>query len=309
MISGLSRSSAELLVSVCICTFKRSSIRYTLESILAQQLPRNVEIEIVVVDNDPECAGKSYVEKALQGKSITYTYLSEPVPNIAHARNAAIEKARGDWIALIDDDETADPDWISRLVDCATNHKADVVMGLVEPQFINGTPDWIIQGRFFQRSLPPNGTSIRDGRTGNALIAGSIIRNGMRFDPDFGRTGGEDTDFFERILASGRRMVSCPEAIVREIVPKERASMNYLFMKSWRAGGLTTRLWSKHKAGSSKISYCLANMVKLIVSGIAALTLLPFGRSWWLPQSMRMLAQLGKLVALCTPQNSSFNRS
>jgi succinoglycan biosynthesis protein ExoM len=46
-------------------------------------------------------------------------YVHEPICGIARARNAALDKATelgADWIAMLDDDEVADPRWLANLM-------------------------------------------------------------------------------------------------------------------------------------------------------------------------------------------------
>ena len=51
-----------------------------------------------------------------------------------------------------------------------------------------------------------------------------------------GRSGGEDTNLFYRIRRSGGRLVWADDAIVRECVPVERATIPYLMRCSFRGG-------------------------------------------------------------------------
>ena len=52
---------AGMLISVCICTLKRSSVIVTLDSIAGQTLPSDVEIEAIVVDNDSDRSAEGLV--------------------------------------------------------------------------------------------------------------------------------------------------------------------------------------------------------------------------------------------------------
>ena len=47
------------------------------------------------------------------------------------------------------------------------------------------------------------------------------------FDPNLGRTGGEDADFLGRVERSGGLFVWCNEARVYEAVPIERQTLTY----------------------------------------------------------------------------------
>src|SRR6185437_13081094 len=47
---------------------------------------------------------------------------------------------------------------------------------------------------------------------------------GLSFDPAYGRTGGEDDDFFRRMAAAGATLVVTDRAKAWEDVPLERAT-------------------------------------------------------------------------------------
>jgi hypothetical protein len=66
---------------------------------------------------------------------------------------------------------------------------------------------------------------IRTGYTCNVLIdrARPEIR-GLRFDPALGRSGGEDSDYFARVVLMGGRISYAPDALVTEPVAGERLS-------------------------------------------------------------------------------------
>ncbi len=93
-----------MLISVCICTYRRPGVVNTLQSVLAQRLAPGLEIEIVVVDNDPLKSGEQTINAFAANCPVPLRYASEPVRSIAGARNRALFLARGDWLAMIDDD-------------------------------------------------------------------------------------------------------------------------------------------------------------------------------------------------------------
>jgi glycosyltransferase involved in cell wall biosynthesis len=64
--------------------------------------------EVIVVDNDPAGGGAEVVEAVRQRyPDLNIRYSVEPQKGISFARNTAASLATGDFIAWIDDDETA----------------------------------------------------------------------------------------------------------------------------------------------------------------------------------------------------------
>jgi glycosyltransferase involved in cell wall biosynthesis len=198
-------------------------------------------VEVVVVDNDSDRSAQETVRAAQGVGNLEINYDCEPEQNIALSRNRAIRNASGNLIAFIDDDEWPMRDWLVRLYGTLTVSVADGVLGPVLPDFPEGAPDWLKKGQLFNRRRHATGTPIsaEDARTGNMLVRRSVFVEGdVWFDYAFGRTGGEDSDFFWRQFRSGRVFVWCDEAGVYETVSTERWTMLYHVKRFLRSGTL-----------------------------------------------------------------------
>jgi hypothetical protein len=76
-------------------------------------------------------------------------------------------------------------------------------------------------------------------RTGNVLLRGKLFQDPThRFNPKYGRSGGEDGDFFRRVCERGARFVWCHEAAVCETISEDRWLASYYLKRSMRIGGL-----------------------------------------------------------------------
>jgi len=229
-------------ISVCICTFRRPALLDRLLCALERQIAEEAfTFDVVVVDNDAERTAESTVGAARQRGIIDVRYDCEPEQNISLTRNRGVRNATGTLIAFIDDDEAPVPGWLAALYGTLNTYSADGVLGPVIAEFAPGTPEWIQRGPFFQRRRLATGTAIsaKDARTGNLLLHRSIFADGEPwFDPAFGRTGGEDSDFFWRQSRTGRRFVWCDEAAAYEVVPPERCTASYHVKRYLRSGTL-----------------------------------------------------------------------
>ena len=78
-----------------------------------------------------------------------------------------------------------------------------------------------------------------DGRATSSSNVPSFTTGATWFDPAFGRTGGEDSDFFARQLRSGRVFVWCDEAVALETVPPERWTAAFHIKRFWRSGTIS----------------------------------------------------------------------
>jgi glycosyltransferase involved in cell wall biosynthesis len=200
------------------------------------------DYSIVVVDNHRTASAQPVVESFARQSQIPISYYVEPEQNIALARNRAVENARGDFIAFIDDDEFPPNNWLLNMFTSCTRFAADGVLGPVKPHFDENCPSWIIKAKVCERPTHPTGMIMHatDTRTGNLLLKREIFDDvDNRFDPQYGRSGGEDVWFFVKVIGKGRVFVWCDDAPVYETVIPERWKMSYYVLRSVRIGGLT----------------------------------------------------------------------
>lgn len=212
-------------ITICICTYKRPELlRRLLTKLEAQQSDGLFNYSIVIVDNDKQKSASETVSAYKRQSQINITYDVEPEQNIALARNKAIKNATGDFVAFIDDDEFPENQWLLNLYKAIQHYKSDGILGPVLPHFETEPPRWVLKGQFFDRPTHPTGTVLdwTDTRTGNALLKKDIFRKESdRFDPKFG-SGGEDRNFFRRMINTGCIFVWSNEAPVFETVPPIR---------------------------------------------------------------------------------------
>ena len=239
-----------LKVSVVIVTFYREDlVRRTLLSCLAQNDIDFRDFEIIVVDGSPDCSARSLVaglqdEAARRG--IIMRYLHEPRPGISHSRNAGVAAAAADLVAFIDDDEEADPHWLSRMLACQARFNADVVVGPVYPMFEldHAARDPFWRWYFTADSHQVSGESAKRGAgTHNCLfVKKTCCADDQPFDPARGLTGGEDTRFFQTVRQRGGRVVWCAEAIINEFIPAARTHWSFAWHRRMRESQLLLQL-------------------------------------------------------------------
>ncbi len=241
-----------MLIDVCIASYRRpDGLERLLRALLKQSLPEGAALHIIVVDNDRLGSARAVVEafRETNGNVSSVAgvvYDVETEKNISLARNRCLDHCRGDYIAFIDDDEEPQANWLQKLIVTLDGYQADIVMGPVVPVYPEQTPSWIVRYQVFDRKRMRTGESIARGRTGNALIRRPVLDSGDRFDPHFGLSGGEDSDFFRRLTANGARMVWCDEAIVREYVSPERLTLGWLLKRDFRSGGCYYHVFIRH---------------------------------------------------------------
>jgi glycosyltransferase involved in cell wall biosynthesis len=160
------------LVTVAICTFNGETyLEKTLDSALAQTYPN---FEIVVVDDGSTDGTTGIIERyALEHVSIRPFYRSNH--GLPASRNFAFACAKGDWIAIIDQDDLCYPTRLARQIEVAERYPT---AGLVfcNTHYINESDDVI--GDHMSRFNLPNGFIAK------GLAANLLLREGCYIDSE-----------------------------------------------------------------------------------------------------------------------------
>ena len=100
-----------IYISVVVCTYNRAHILPgCLESLVAQTLDSKL-FEVVVVDNGSIDNTKEVAETFV-GKFSRFKVVSALQQGHSFARNRGWQEARNPFVAYIDDDARAYPDWL-----------------------------------------------------------------------------------------------------------------------------------------------------------------------------------------------------
>lgn len=277
-----------MLLSVCICTFRRpDQLLALLESLAAQPVPAGTQIELVVVDNDPEQSGRAVANRfAASHPEVPLDYSHCPQRNISLARNQSVQRASGELLYFIDDDEVALENWITSLHDTLQATGADVVSGRLEPDFREQPPPWMVDTRFFHRDVPATGKPMALAGIGNcvvrrAALAGYMDNGRGPFDPEFGRTGGEDSFLLRRMRADGLYITGCQDAVVREKIPAQRTSWQWMCARARRTGAIFAIVESRvvpGPLGLTRVRLLVMAMLKWAFASV--MSLLPLGQAF-----------------------------
>jgi succinoglycan biosynthesis protein ExoM len=282
-------------VSVCVCTLGRPLLLQRLLIALLQQRTENrFTFSIIVTDNDQQQSARGVVEAFATKSAIATTYGCEPRKNIALARNDAVHRASGDYIAFIDDDEFPRPDWLLTMLAAIVSLDAAGVLGPVRPHFDQPPPQWLVDGEFCERPEHSTGHVMdwRECRTGNVLLRQAILpKTTPAFDERLG-TGGEDVDFFSRMTAQGHIFRWCNEGAVYETVPPERWTRGYMFRRALLRGRNTLKLGTTARRAKLLLTSLVAVPVYTMVLPFAAL----LGQHVFIRYGIRFCDHAGRLL-------------
>ncbi|MDJ0734022.1 MAG: glycosyltransferase family 2 protein [Nostocaceae cyanobacterium] len=234
-----------MFVSVCIITYQRPEGLKRLMDGLSQLTFNNIEvpqIEVVVIDNDSAGSAVKFCEKIKSKFKWSLKTGIEPQRGISYARNRAIATAdkNADFIAMIDDDEVPEPQWLEQLLLVQQEYNADVVAAPVLPHFQDDVPNWAKKGKFFDPERYSTGAEIDVAYSGNVLIRNQVLQKLDKiFDERFALTGGEDSHLFMRLYHAGYKLVWADEAIAHEWIPNSRINVQWILRRGYRT-------WSSH---------------------------------------------------------------
>jgi succinoglycan biosynthesis protein ExoM len=283
-------------IAVCICTYKRPELlAHLLHHLRGQKTEGLFTFSVVIVDNDAEQTAKGVVEKFKDNRDLALEYHVEREKGYSNARNTAVHHAGGNLLAFIDDDEYPDESWLLSLYKVQKAYNADGVLGPVNPYFESKPPGWVVKGRLCERESFPTGTVLQNTkytRTGNVLLEMTLFNDREPFDPRFGKTGGEDTDFFLRMIRQGKRFIWCDEAPVWELVPPERLKRGYFIKRALLRGFY-------HSRGKSAISVTALKSFAAVLLYSAALPFcLMAGQHVFMNYLIRNCDHIGKLMGI-----------
>lgn len=259
-------------VDIGICTYRRPAIAATLLSLFEMDVPSDVQVRLIVADNDAEPSAKATIDRLQESSPFDITYVHCPKSNISIARNACLSECTAQYLAFIDDDETAPRNWLSELMETARATGAEAVLGPVTAIYSDGAPEWMRKGDFHSTVPVWVDGEIITGYTCNTLLkmdAPAIA--GRRFALSLGQSGGEDTHFFSHAHEAGGKIVFAEKAILSEPVPDNRASFMWLAKRRFRSGQTHGRVLADKKPGLRRVVQVAKAASKIVYCGTFAL--------------------------------------
>lgn len=237
-------------ILIAVATLGRPQmLEQLLASLVIVKTPERANMEILVVENSAEITVFPQVNRALGlNPDVAINVINEPTRGVASARNAALDYAfqnAFDWLAFIDDDETASPDWLVKLFASALDRGLDVCGGYVYPVAPQGELSYL-QRRLLKGLIENAGATherlkekVNAGKDARSYICtsnwmcnlASARKASVRFREEMNFSGGEDMRFSEDMLAFGMRLGRVPDAITYETVPGTRLTLTYIFSR------------------------------------------------------------------------------
>lgn len=223
--------------SVIVASFNRcEEIRELIESFILLRFPDN-RFELIIADDGSTDGTGELVNEYIGKVKFPLNFHTQKNQGPGAARNMGIEKARGDFFIFIDSDCTVSPAWLSEIDQSLTSENADAF----------GGPD------SYKKDFPPLLKAINYSMTSFLTTGGIRGHNKQKLGKFYPRSfnmglsreiyrkiggfgslrHGQDIEYSHRIIRSGAKVISIPEAVVFH---KRRTSVRKFFKQVFNWG-------------------------------------------------------------------------
>jgi glycosyltransferase involved in cell wall biosynthesis len=292
-------------VAIAIPTFRRP---LSLERLLraVEKLETSANVTVLVADNDAEGhEGYDLCQRIAAGYRFPLDAFIAPARGIAQVRNALAERmlatTRAQFVAMIDDDEWPQADWLEAFLRVQAATGADALHGAVMPVFEAMPRASVAQCDGMASHRGTTGLCATINSTANVFVSRACFADlaAPCFDPAFGLGGGEDKDFFTRLKAQGRRFAFADEAMVSAFVPASRATLSWVLKRAYSTGNSDMRVFLKTRPGAG----AMARECVKIAGAFAAVPVMSIALAAQPPRRAiglwKGFRAAGKIAALC----------
>jgi GT2 family glycosyltransferase len=266
--------------SVVICAFTEARWDSLLAAVdsLRQQEPPPREIIVVIDHNQP-----MHARVKAEVKGVVAVENGEP-QGLSGARNSGIGAAQGRLIAFLDDDATAEPDWLALLSRQCDDQGVLGASGKVEPAWLASKPSWFPEEFYWvlgcsYRGLPQSIADVRNLYGGCSCIKREVFESIGGFRSGIGRVGtrplgGEETELCIRArqhFPNGTFRFE-PGARIHHEVPPSRARWAYFCSRCFWEGfskAIIAHYVGTHDGLASERSYTFRTLPRGVMRGLA----------------------------------------
>jgi cellulose synthase/poly-beta-1,6-N-acetylglucosamine synthase-like glycosyltransferase len=233
------------MISILICTRDRTkSLPQTLESIFSPISLQESDWELVVVYGPADSGEtRAICEQFRQKYPDRFRFFLEKKSGKSNALNSGMEIARGEILALTDDDVICAPDYVRSIREVFTEHPVDGAQGRVLLDCERGRPVWMgpeLAGFMSQRDFGDRVFEWQDNLTGtNMIVKRQAALSVGGFSPLIGASAAgfmEDSEFSMRLRRSGCRFIFAPQILVRHQLPQNRLTKSFFRERYFRWG-------------------------------------------------------------------------
>ena len=294
-----SEESGNTSISIGVVTHQRSAAFAKMLVALKASVEKYKDTcELIVANNSgsvEHAAVAAVVDDSAIRDSCNVRIIDSPENSISVGRNIVLDHARYQHIAFIDDDEYPVESWLVDLLNISRVYDCEVVAGPILPIFLPGTAKWIANTDLHNTQKLKTGDTIDYAASGNFLFNREGVED-IRFRHEFGKSGGEDTDYFLQLKDRNHTMCWSESSIVFEDIPADKATAGYMIRRFMTQGrNYRNILEQRNELGNRWIFLTRAFVqasIGLCIGGLF-LILRPDNAGYWLKAGF---ANLGKVI-------------
>ena len=255
-------------LSIVVATYNRAqSLLRTLHSVVGQTAPAEKWECVVVNNNSTDNTEALFAEFAATNPTFDLKIVTETKQGLSNARNCGIAASKGEYIAIVDDDETLEDTFAESYIEFFDAFPSAMAAGgAVKACYESARPRWMshfteqmianpldldIAVTIFPNSRVPAG--------GNMAFRREVFDRVGLFNPKLGRNGqslvgGEENDLFARLRREGELLYFVPNAAIYHHIPDSKLTDDYFDRLSYNVG-LSKRM-------RAEADDCLDNLLK-----------------------------------------------
>jgi glycosyltransferase involved in cell wall biosynthesis len=300
-------------ISAIICALHHTAyLDKAIQSLINQTLPKE-QYEIIVVSSG------SIDETKMIGESFNhlenFRCIHEPIKGLSQARNMGWQDARGEYVAYLDDDAIASPEWLERIVNAFETIRPPPggVGGKIIPIWEGKRPDWL------SKQLEAPLTILNWGDRpiflteeyqylagANVSYRREILQNIGGFCTNLGRKGNTLLSNEERLLdrtlrKQGLGLYYDPKICVRHHIKVERLVKSWFYKRFFWQGVsdviLQYNIENAHNETKSKYLYrAMVNAFHFIIHPMNTVTIiLPARTSSCVERKCSLYCRIGEI--------------
>jgi glucosyl-dolichyl phosphate glucuronosyltransferase len=261
--------------SVILCAYTEDRWEDLLKAVQSVRQQTRPPLEVIlVVDHNP-----ALYERACGQFPDISVLENEEAPGLSGSRNTGLRIATGTYVAFLDEDAQAAPDWLQQLQSGYSDPDVAGVGGFIEPMWDTGRPDWFPEEFYWvvgcsYRGLPEERAPVRNLIGANMSFRRDLFSATGGFRSGIGRIGRtpvgcEETELCIRARqrSPGNILLYLPDARVMHRVPASRSNWRYFLARCY-AEGMSKALVTHFVGARDGLQSERTHMLRVLPQGV-----------------------------------------
>jgi glycosyltransferase involved in cell wall biosynthesis len=241
LVEGRANSMSNPIISIVICTYNRGNLLPGCLAALVNQTAAPSLYEIVVINNNSTDNTEKITGDLVKDHS-NIRLVTESEQGLSPSRNRGYQEAKGEYVAYIDDDAKAAPNWVETAVKIVNEAQPDIFGGPIYPFYRSSKPAWFKDEYEIRVHAQQTGWMESGWLSGsNIVFKKTFLTNSTGFNPQFGMKGDsfgyhEETQLVLEAFQNKKRIYYSLDLIVNHLVPEYKYSLAYFIYSRYKSG-------------------------------------------------------------------------